>query len=289
MNNVRQIKQRIKTAQNIAKITKAMEMVSASKMKKAQEIALAARPYAQTLYESLQLLQQNVITYIHPLLKKHTAGKDVLILVSTDRGLCGSLNPNLFKNTIQWYNTHQNPELIVVGKKAVNFARIYGLQVQAEFIDLGDTIELEDILPISSLVTKGFIEESYKSVSIVFMDFVNTLTQKVTVTQILPLADIEALDEGALVSSHISSEYVFEPNANEILNELLPYYLENSIFHAFLEAKASEHSARMVAMKNASENAKDLVHELNLAYNKSRQEGITTELLDITTAILTQG
>lgn len=289
MNNVRQIKQRIKTAQNIAKITKAMEMVSASKMKRAQDIALAARPYAQTLYESLQLLQQNVITYVHPLLEKHEHGKDVLILVSTDRGLCGSLNPNLFKTTMQWYNKHPEPELVVVGKKAVNFARVYGLQVQAEFTDLGDTIELEDILPIASLVTKGFTEHTYKSVSIVFMDFVNTLTQKVTVTQILPLEDVHQLNEGALVDTQPSAEYTFEPNPAEILNELLPYYLETSIFHAFLEAKASEHSARMVAMKNASENAKDLVHELNLAYNKSRQEGITTELLDITTAILTQG
>lgn len=289
MNNVRQIKQRIKTAQNIAKITKAMEMVSASKMKRAQDIALAARPYAQTLYESLQLLQQNVVSYVHPLLQKHESGKDVLILVSTDRGLCGSLNPNLFKSTIQWYNKHQNPELIVVGKKAVNFTRVYGLQVKAQFTDLGDTIELEDILPITSLVTTGFTDQSYKSVSIVFMDFINTLTQKVTVTQILPLEDIKALDEGAIVTQHTNSEYTFEPNPAEILNELLPYYLETAIFHAFLEAKASEHSARMVAMKNASENAKDLVHELNLAYNKSRQEGITTELLDITTAILTQG
>lgn len=289
MNNVRQIKQRIKTAQNIAKITKAMEMVSASKMKRAQDIALAARPYAQTLYESLQLLQQNVVTYVHPLLEKHEHGKDVLILVSTDRGLCGSLNPNLFKSTMQWYNKHKEPELVVVGKKAVNFARVYGLQVQAEFTDLGDTIELEDILPITALVTKGFTDQTYKSVSIVFMDFVNTLTQKVTVTQILPLEDIHQLNEGALVSTQAQAEYTFEPSPAEILNELLPYYLETSIFHAFLEAKASEHSARMVAMKNASENAKDLVYELNLAYNKSRQEGITTELLDITTAILTQG
>lgn len=289
MNNVRQIKQRIKTAQNIAKITKAMEMVSASKMKRAQEHALSARPYAQTLHQSLKLLQQNVITYVHPLLEKHETGDEILILVSTDRGLCGSLNPNLFKTTMQWYNSHKQPKLIVVGKKAVNFSRVYGLEVLAQFTDLGDTIELHDILPISTLISTQFLEKKARSVSILFMDFVNTLTQKVSVSQVLPLEDVHPFEEGALVAQQPSSEYQFEPSAAEILNELLPYYLENAIFHAFLEAKASEHSARMVAMKNASENAKDLVHELNLAYNKSRQEGITTELLDITTAILTQG
>ncbi|MCB9802072.1 MAG: ATP synthase F1 subunit gamma [Pseudomonadales bacterium] len=287
MNNARQIKQRIKTANNIAKITKAMEMVSASKMKKAQESALAARPYALTLANSLKLLQSQVVEYIHPLLEQHSDGADVLVLVSTDRGLCGSLNPNLFKHALQWYNTHQQPTIIAVGKKAVAFTRTYGLTTKAEFTDLGDSVELTDILPIATAVTQGFVDGEYRSVTALFMDFINTLRQEVAQTQILPLT-IDDPDERTLAQPIEASEFLFEPSAQYILDELLPYYLETSLLHAFLEAKASEHSARMVAMKNASDNAGELVDDLKLAYNKSRQASITSELLDITTSVLSQ-
>lgn len=285
MANARQVKQRISTANNIAKITKAMEMVSASKMRKAQEQTLTARPFAQALADSLQKLASEVQPGLHPLLSEHGEGRDVLVIISTNRGLCGSLNQNLFKSALDWYKKHPNGMFIVVGKKAVTFARFIGLEIFAQFTDIPDKIKTVDILPITSIVIDNFIDRNFHSVSILFMDFVNTLSQKVKMQQLLPIHSFNLAEE-TTASVEEAQEYMFEPSPKEILAELLPYYIENNVYQAFLESKASEHSARMVSMKNASENAKDLVKELKLIYNKSRQEAITSELLDITTATL---
>lgn len=284
MATARQVKQRISTAKNISKITKAMEMVSASKMKRAQDQTLAARPYAQALADSLRTLAQEATPELHPLLSIHSEGSDVLIIVSTNRGLCGSLNQNMFKSALEWYKAHPNGKFILVGKKAVAFAQFLGLDVIAQFTEIPDKVTVGDILPISSLIIEQFIAHNYKSVSIVYMDFINTLSQKVNVQQLLP---IKSLSQEVVLVETEKSEYLFEPSPAEILKELLPYYIENAIYQSFLEGKASEHSARMVAMKNASENAKDLVTELQLLFNKSRQESITKELLEITTATMT--
>lgn len=285
MANARQVKQRILSAGNIAKITKAMEMVSASKMRKAQDQTLSARPFAQALQESLRKLAAEATPDLHPLLSEHEEGRDVMVLITTNRGLCGSLNQNLFKALTEWYKTHPNAIFIVIGKKGVAFCRFVGLEVYAQFTDVPDTITTGEILPIASMVIDNFIEKKFRSVHILFMDFVNTLSQKVKLTQLLPIKNLPVEESNdALEEAH---EYTFEPNPKEILAELLPYYIENNIYQAFLESKASEHSARMVSMKNASDNAKELVKELRLLYNKSRQESITSELLDITTAQLT--
>lgn len=284
MATARQVKQRINTAKNISKITKAMEMVSASKMKRAQDQTLAARPYAQALAESLRTLAREATPDLHPLLSAHDEGTDVLIIVSTDRGLCGSLNQNMFKKAMEWYRVHPNGKFIVVGKKAVAFAKFLSLEVIAQFVSIPDKVSTGDILPISALIIDRFTEHSYRSVSVVYMDFINTLSQKVNLQQVLPIKNL--VEEVILVETE-RGQYVFEPSPGEILKELLPYYVENSIYQSFLEGKASEHSARMVAMKNASENAKDLVKELQLLFNKSRQESITRELLEITTAQMT--
>lgn len=284
MATARQVKQRISTAKNISKITKAMEMVSASKMKRAQEQTLAARPYAQALADSLRTLAEEATPDLHPLLSNHTEGSDVLIIVSTDRGLCGSLNQNMFKKALDWYKTHPQGKFIVVGKKAVAFAKFLGLDIIAQFTNIPDKVSVADILPITTLVIDQFTQHHYRSVGIVYMDFINTLSQKVTLNQLLP---IKNLTEEVILVETEKSEYIFEPTPAEILQELLPYYVENAVYQSFLEGKASEHSARMVAMKNASENAKELVKELQLLYNKSRQESITKELLEITTATMT--
>ncbi|MDQ5951725.1 MAG: synthase gamma chain [Patescibacteria group bacterium] len=284
MATARQVKQRISTAKNISKITKAMEMVSASKMKRAQDQTLAARPYAQALADSLRTLAKEATPDLHPLLSNHTEGIDVLIIISTDRGLCGSLNQNMFKKAMEWYKAHPKGEFIVVGKKAVAFAQFLGLDVIAQFTSIPDRVSLSDILPITTLAIEKFTEKYYRSVSIVYMDFINTLSQKAHLSQLLPINNLS--DDQSLVETE-RSEYIFEPTPKEILQELLPYYVENSVYQSFLEGKASEHSARMVAMKNASENAKDLVKELQLLFNKSRQESITKELLEITTATMT--
>ena len=190
----------------------------------------------------------------------------------------------MFKKALEWYKQHPQGKFIVVGKKAVAFAQFIGLEVIAQFTNIPDRVSVGDVLPISSLIIDQFTGHHYKSVSIVYMDFINTLSQKVHVQQVLP---IKHLNNDVILVDTEHSEYVFEPSPSEILRELLPYYVENSIYQSFLEGKASEHSARMVAMKNASENAKDLVKELQLLFNKSRQESITRELLEITTATMT--
>jgi F-type H+-transporting ATPase subunit gamma len=289
MANTRQIKGRINTAANISKITKAMEMVSASKMRRAQEKALAARPYTRAIQESLQKLAQFTDPSSHPLLSQHHEGKNVVVLFSTDRGLCGGLNTNLFKSTAVWSHEHKDVEVVVTGKKAINFARKMGLTISAQFTDLSENITPAEVLPISSLLTEGFLSHKYQSVFMIYMDFINTLTQKVRAVQLLPVSaqDIGAVASERTTETHAMAQYTFEPSAKEILGELLPYYIENTIYQTILEAKASEHSARMVAMKNASDNAKELVSELKLVFNKSRQASITSELLDITTATLT--
>jgi F-type H+-transporting ATPase subunit gamma len=287
MANTRQIKSRISTAANISKITKAMEMVSASKMRRAQQQALAARPYTRGIQSSLQKVAQFTDSSLHPLLAHHTKGKNILIIFSTDRGLCGGLNTNLFKSTWHWTKEKENVEVIVIGKKAVGFARKMGLTILAQFTQLPEILSVAEILPIASLITEGFLSEEYKSVSMLHMDFINTLSQKVKFTQLLPISPAAAKIESVTTPPQIYAEYTFEPTAKDILNELLPYYIENTLYQTLLEAKASEHSARMVAMKNASENAKELVSELKLLFNKSRQAAITNELLDITTATMT--
>lgn len=287
MANTRQIKRRISASQNIAKITKAMEMVAASKMKRAQEQAMAARPYSRALEHSLEKVSRYTAVGTHPLLTKHESGVDIALVVSTDKGLCGSLNTVLFKALMQWHREHPNGQVIAVGRKAVAFTRIAGLQLYAQFTNLPERVGSRDVLPISTLIIDKFLSEEFKSVNVIYMDFINTLSQKMRQVQLLPIEPHLGYVDDTMVTPEATSEYIFEPSPQYILDQLLPYYIENTIYQTFLEARASEHSARMVSMKNASENAGDLVGELKLIYNKSRQAAITSELLDITTASLT--
>lgn len=284
MGNARQVKQRINTAKNISKITKAMEMVSASKMRKAQERAVSARAYARAISASLHLLASRSDASLHPLLKQNTEGVPVALILSTDRGLCGSLNQNLFKELIAWKKRHTAGIVIAVGKKAVHFCQYYGLTLYAQFTDIPDNITTSDITPISRMLTTGYLDSQFRSVTIFFADFINTLAQKPTTDQLLPLQSEDLRLDKTLKQEEIHAEYLFEPSPAAILNDLLPYYVENTLYQAFLESKASEHSARMVTMKNASDNAKELVSDLQLIFNKQRQASITSELLDITTA-----
>jgi len=283
MANTRQVKNRIKTAKNISKITKAMEMVAASKMRKAQLQAVQSRPYATALEEILTKISQEQNILVHPLFDNHGIGSDLLICLSTDRGLSGSFNPTLFRKLLEWKVGHPKGTLLVVGRKAIAFTLFSGIQTFAQFSDLPDSIQLADILPITRIAMEGYLNHEFKNVSILYMDFVNTLSQKPKFQQLLPILP----PDDSFTAQHQShGEYIFEPSAKEILAELVPYYLENSVYQAFLESKASEHSARMVAMKNASESAGDLVDELQLIFNKSRQASITNDLLEITTATL---
>lgn len=290
MANTRQIKQRIRAAGNITKITKAMEMVSASKMRRAQAQALATRPYTDALNESLSSVASVVSDEAHPLLSSHPEGVDCLLVISTDKGLCGSLNPTLYKSMLEWYRSQRNPQIIPVGKKAIAFAQFVGLEIYAQFQDLPDKIATKDIVAISTLIKEKYLNKELRSVTILYMDFISTLVQKPRIQKLLPIpkTDIITSTDKTLAPDDSASDYIFEPDPVTILNYLLPYFVENSVYQAMLEAKASEHSARMVSMKNASENADELKDSLNLEFNKSRQASITSELLDITTAKLAQ-
>ncbi len=227
---------------------------------------------------------------MHPLLTKHEGGFPVLLIISTDKGLCGGLNGNLMKRLWQWRQAEgPDVQVVAVGRKAVMFSRALGIPLYAQFTELPELVRTVDVQPIAELLIERFLNHTFTSVDLLYTDFINTLSQQTKVDQLLPLAATEPQQEVAPKGSveQMHSEYTFEPGAKQILNELLPFFIENTLFHALLEAKASEHSARMVAMKNASENAGDLVGELRLLYNKSRQQSITSELLDITTAQLT--
>lgn len=291
----RLIKGRIKSATNISKITKAMEMVSASKMRRAQDQALRSRPYTHKLVEMLHTIAKFTETSLHPLLQQGKPEAPVaFVLISTDRGLAGSLNANLFRAVMKEVDANPNCVLITVGKKAKEFALKTGKTIVAEFNKVPDSPSLAEVIPISSILTEGFLAGQFSRVLTIHMQFVSTLAQKPEINQLLPIATGEADKIGMTESnSHtekeLRQEYIFEPSAQEMLGILLPFYAENGFYQIMLEAKASEHSARMVAMKNASENAKDVVSSLRLEYNKSRQAAITSELLDITTASLTVG
>lgn len=284
MSNQRLIKRRITTAKNISQITKAMEMVSATKMKRAQRQALAARPYTKALQSTLQKLSQMIDPGLHPLLSGHDQGYPVLLLIGTDKGLVGALNNHLFKAAHDWI--HNNPEgkVVAVGRKAVRFCQLAGAELEAQFTDVDEVVTTQTMVPITTLLSTNFLDKKYSSVTLIYMDFINTLTQKSRSLELLPMQQEAPKQSEKMIKPEFYSEYLFEPSAEAILSDLLPYYLENTIYQSFLEARASEHSSRMVAMKNASENASDLVGELRLSYNKTRQANITNELLDITTA-----
>ncbi|MEO8580998.1 MAG: ATP synthase F1 subunit gamma [Patescibacteria group bacterium] len=282
MPNARAIKQRIKSAKNISKITKAMEMVSASKMRKSQQQAMSSRPYAVELQTILQKISQFTDSTAHPLLTKESEGKDLMVVVSTDRGLVAGLNSNLFRAVLQWRESHPNSVFISVGKKAKQFISRMGFELYADFSPFVDAISYRDSLPMSSLVMKAFLNHEFKSVYVAHMQLINTLSQQPVLDQLLPLSPIKIENKAEI--EQVSKEYIFEPSANEVLNWLLPYYVENTVYFTLLESKASEHSARMISMKNASDNAKDIVNVLSLEYNRSRQASITRELQEITTA-----
>jgi F-type H+-transporting ATPase subunit gamma len=290
----RLIKSRIKSATNISKITKAMEMVSASKMRRSQEQALKSRPYTHKLVDMLHTIAAYTESSLHPLLQQGSPDAPVaFVVISTDRGLAGSLNANLFRAVMKEVDATPNCVFITVGKKAKDFALKTGKTIVGEFSKLPDSLSLAQVMPISSLLTDGFLAGQFSLVKTIHMQFVSTLTQKPEVNQLLPVATSDAKgladQTPALKEPELKKEYTFEPSAKEMLGILLPFYAENGFYQIMLEAKASEHSARMVAMKNASDNAKDVVSSLRLEYNKSRQAAITSELLDITTASLTMG
>jgi F-type H+-transporting ATPase subunit gamma len=292
MPSTRDIRRRIKSVKNTAQITKAMQMVASSKMRKAQLAALAGRPYATLMNSMLADATANVVDFAHPLLEKRAGKKHAVILVSTDKGLCGALNANLTREAARF--DKDTTVFIAAGRKAAQFVSRTKRKLAAEFT-YKDAPLFAEARAISKFAQDLFLRGEVDSVEVLYTNFVSTLVQKPDAKQLLPIGEIKGVQAGihgdeAYSDLHTSGlEFQFEPEANKVLGELLPHYLNFQIFQLLLEAKASEHSSRMVAMKNATDNAKQLIKDLTLEYNKLRQANITKELLEITTAQMALG
>ncbi len=278
MPTIREIRRRVRSVQSTAKITRAMEMVAASKMRRAQERTLAARPYAEKMRQVLADLaaQRRSGEEIHPLLVKRSVNRIAIIHITPDRGLCGGLVANVNRSVASFILEQRVPvTIVVIGRKGRDFMVRSGQEVRAEFTRLGDRPSIVDVLPIARIViddyTDGLIDEVYLS----YTQFVTTMSQRPVLWRLLPI-------EPAAIEPGRNVDYIYEPSPDEVLAELLPRFVEMGLYHAILEAIASEQSARMVAMRNATDNANELIEDLTLTYNKARQEMITKELLDIT-------
>jgi F-type H+-transporting ATPase subunit gamma len=287
MASSRDIRRRIKSVKSTAQITKAMQMVAASKMRKAQQSALAGRPYATAMNRMLAELLPATGDFSHPLMEKREGGKRCVILVSTDKGLCGALNSTLFREAMKF--AKDSTVFISAGRKAGQFLARARRTLLAEF-SYKDTPVFSEARALSKFAQEGFRKGEYSQVDVLFTNFISTLTQRPEVLPLLPLREIRSVSSdhhGGDLGSQLlkgATEFLFEPGAEHVLGALLPHYLNYRLYQVLLEAKASEHSARMVAMKNATENANQLVKDLTLQYNKMRQASITKELLEIASA-----
>ncbi len=277
MADIRLIRRRIWGVQNIAKITRAMEMIATSKMRRAQERGLAGRPYSEKIRQVIADLSALPQTdrVLHPLLQRRPVARMVIVHITPDRGLCGGLNANINRRTASFIlEQNISVTLICVGRKGLDFMRRHGRDVRAEFTGLGDQPSLLDILAIPRIIiddyTNGVIDAAY----LAYAQFISTMVQRPILQPILPV-------EPAVIPRAQNVDYIYEPGPDVVLEELLPRFVEMQIYHAILESIASEQSARMVAMRNATDNARELVEDLTLMYNKARQESITKELLDI--------
>jgi F-type H+-transporting ATPase subunit gamma len=292
MPSTRDIRRRIKSVKNTAQITKAMQMVAAAKMRKAQSAALVGRPYAQLLNEIMAEAATRTVGFDHPLMQSRPVAKRALILVSTDRGLCGGLNSNLFREAMKL--DKNTTVFVTAGKKAAQFVGRTKRNLAAEF-SYKDTPDFAEARAISKFVQQMFLKGEVDAVDILFPRFINTLTQQPTTIPFLPIGKISAATAGVnspaqeLPASSTTDVFDFEPDEETVLGELLPHSLNFQMHQILLETKASEQSARMVAMKNATDNAKQIIKDLTLEYNKLRQANITKELLEITTAQMAVG
>jgi F-type H+-transporting ATPase subunit gamma len=272
----RDIRRRIGSVKNIKQITRAMQFVAASKLKRAQDATLAARPYSEKLDEVLADLAAVLGQEDHPLLGKPSSDKRLVVLITTDRPLSGPLNTNIVRFIAR--DIVENPgdvALVTVGRKGRDAMRRSGVPLEAHFATFGDRPTFADVLPLARLVTDAFLAGTYGRVDIVYSQWVSTLVQRPTALAILPIQPSEDTEGIA------GNQFIFEPNAGAVLERLLPRYVATRLFQAVLEAKASEESSRMVAMKNATENAEELIEDLTLSYNKVRQANITREMIEI--------
>lgn len=289
MKGIREIKARIKAVKSTEQITRAMQLVAASKMKRAQDQARTKRPYSLLIAQILNSLLEYSEDLQHPLLTPREVKHRGILVVATDKGLCGPLNTNLFR---MLSNVEPSARFITIGRKATNYFSRAKRDLIADFT-VSDHCHFSEVRAILEFLITAYLEERIDTIEVAFPRFENTLVQTPTLRPILPLSDLK--EELAALYKRLNPsavdlgikddrEMIFEPAGKEILTELINLYVKQEIYQTILEAKASEHSARMVAMKTATENAKDLVHSLKQEYNKARQAGITQEILEIAAA-----
>ncbi|MEM8550454.1 MAG: ATP synthase F1 subunit gamma [Verrucomicrobiota bacterium] len=285
MAKTKEIRQRIKAVKNTAKITKAMQLVAASKMKRAQDTALQGRPYAILLRRILALLNGQAGEFKHPFLEEREVKTRGILLVSTDRGLCGPLNSNLFRELVK---IDGEKAFVTVGKKGTQFVSRTGRKLLASF-SIAEGVPFNEVRPIAEFMLEQFMEGHIDTIEVLYPRFRNTLIQEPTLMPLLPLTNLKkAVEANAKAMgeelAHDNREFIFEPDATTILDKLMDRFFKQQVFQLILDSRASEHSSRMVAMKAATDNAKKLTDDLTLQFNKARQAAITQEILEITAA-----
>jgi F-type H+-transporting ATPase subunit gamma len=288
----REIKTKIKSTQNMRKVTRALEMVSASKIRKAQELMKASRPYARAMRKVIAHVAQASTEFNHPfLVERKDIARVGFVVVTTDRGLCGGLNSNLFRRLLPVIREYQDKgvqvDVVAIGQKSVQFfRRLKGVNLIGSTTHLGERPKIEQLIGVIKVVLDAYTEGKLDRVHLAYNDFVNTMTQKPTIDALLPLpavaAELEAQHvAGATLEQSHDWDYIYEPDAATVLEHVLGRYIESVVYQAVLENLASEHAARMVAMKAASDNAGKVIGELTLRYNKARQAAITQEISEI--------
>ena len=283
MPSLKEIRGRIGSIRNISQITRAMELVAASRMKRAQDAILAARPYAEELHAALARVTAALSEEVDPLLARRPLRRVALIVMTTDRGLAGALDANTVRAALRYVASQAagkdvEVEAITVGRKGRDQIRRAGIPIAAHFPRLGDRPSFSDVTPIARLVTEDYLAEKYDQISIVYPRFVSTLSQRPEVLTILPVQLPTDLSEEDAATN---DDYLFEPSPEAVLGRLLPHYVAIDMYRAVLESNASEQSARMIAMRNATDNAGELMDDLTLVYNKTRQATITREMIEI--------
>jgi F-type H+-transporting ATPase subunit gamma len=285
MASLKEIRGRIGSIRNIAQITRAMEMMSASRMKRAQDAILAARPYSDELRDALSRVAAAVSEEVDPLLARRPVRRIALVVLTTDRGLAGALDSNTVRAVLRWIASRVEgsgsdaPEVdaVTVGRKGRDGLRRAGIHIAAHFSHLGNRPAFSDVTPVARLVTQDFLEGTYDEIGVAHSTFISTLSQRPEVRTILPVVEPQMGEEQRISND----EYLFEPSPEAVIHQLLPHYVAIDLYRALLENNASEESARMVAMRSATDNANELIDDLTLVYNKTRQATITREMIEI--------
>jgi len=276
MASVRDIKRHIKSVSNIKKITRTMQMVAGAKMQKTLSALLASRPYAQLAWNLLLNLTPKTERELHPLLQLRQINNTLIVFITSDRGLCGAYNMNLIGEALKNISDKEHFYILPIGKKGRDFFSRRGYKLIAEFTGLGAPVPFISVIPVTKIIIDEFIQCKVDEVKLVYSDYISNVTQKPTVIRLLPFQQ-EHPEEPFL------AQFVYEPSPKDVIATLLVRIIEYKIYAAILESQASEFAARMIAMKNATDNAENLIQNLTLSYNKARQEGITKELTELST------